>query len=116
MLPTIIDRDFTNTALFLDGTRFVNCRFVDCQLIYDGSEEVDFQDCTFERCSWTFDAAAERTIGFLSTLYRETGPDGVALVEGIFKSIRNEQVHQLRVSDRAELKTEEVATVERRPA
>jgi hypothetical protein len=96
MLEPIHDRTFRNTSLFIDGQRFVRCRFEDCQLIYEGRDEVDFQDCTFERCSWTFDGAAERTIGFLSTLQLQTGAGGPNLVQSIFENIQNRKVAEIR--------------------
>jgi hypothetical protein len=95
MLATIADRTFERTSLFLDGGLFVRCHFVECQMIYEGRDGVDFRDCTFERCSWTFDDAAERTIGFLSTLHQKVGPDGPELVEGIFKSIRDNRIAEV---------------------
>ena len=96
MLETVSDRTFRNTSLFIDGLRFVRCHFEDCQLIYEGRDEVDFRECTFERCSWTFDGAAERTIGFLSTLQLQTGVGGPDLVQSIFENIQNRKVAEIR--------------------
>lgn len=70
--------------------------FVNAQLIYPAKEETDFEDCTFERCSWTFEGAAENMLAFLSTLQGKVTPEGPELVEAIFKSIRTGKVAELR--------------------
>lgn len=103
MLHTRQDETIANTSVFLDGERFVRCQFVDCTLIYEGREEVDFQDCTFEGCSWTFSDAAIRMLGFLATVHDGTGSTGPELVSGIFDSIRNKRlVTVLREEDETE--------------
>jgi hypothetical protein len=105
MIQTQTDRLIENTSLFLDGIRFIRCRFVNCQLIYEAKDEVEFKDCTFERCSWTFDGAAERTISFLSTLYHG-GDGGSQLVEAIFESIQNKRIAEIRLSANSDMRTE----------
>lgn len=92
MLSTQTAEKFVDTSLFLDGIRFVRCTFVNCQLIYEGRDDVDFQDCTFENCSWTLGAAAERTVNFLSILQRRTGATGLKLVDEIFDSLRTDSI------------------------
>lgn len=99
MLRTRQDEIFENTSVFLDGERFVRCRFVGCTLIYECRDEVDFQDCAFEGCSWTFSDAAIRMLNFLSTVYEEAGPTGSDLVTGIFKSIKDRRLLDLRHED-----------------
>ncbi len=96
MLEAIVGRTFQDTTLSLDGVRFVRCRFVNAQLIYTAREETDFEECTFDRCSWTFEGPAENMIAFLSILQDKVTPDGPELVEAIFKSIRNGKVAELR--------------------
>lgn len=88
----------TNSSLFIDGFHFVRVSFIDCQLIYQGRDDVDFEDCTFDRVSWTFDDAAERTIKFLATLNQKTGTDGKDLVDAIIASIKGGSVIQAPVS------------------
>jgi len=99
MLHTRQDEVIENQSVFLDGVRFVRCRFVGCTLIYECRDDVDFQDCTFEECSWTFSDAAIRMLNFLSTVYQEAGPTGTALVSGIFKSIKDHRLLDLRHED-----------------
>lgn len=103
MANTLTDQTFADGSYVIDGLRFIRCRFVKMQLIYGAEGEVDFKDCTFENCSWTFDDAAERMIGFLSTLHEQVRPEGPELVEGIFKSIQSRKVATIRRDARAEL-------------
>lgn len=98
----LVDKTIESCQLRIDGKHFVHCRFVNVELIYWADDDVDFEDCTFENCSWTFDEAAERMIGLLSTL-QERVSGGPELVEGIFNSIRNKKVETIRQSVRLEL-------------
>ena len=56
----------TSQRVLLDGNEYVNCLFIDCELIYRGGA------CTFEsntrRCSWLFEGPAMNTIGLLREL------------------------------------------------
>jgi hypothetical protein len=99
----VTDQVRRHTSIPIDGVHFVRCKFDDCELIYRASDEVDFDDCTFVQCERTFDDAAVRTLGFLSTLFKKTGPDGQRLVESIFKGIRSEKIAQLRAEAQSEL-------------
>ncbi len=101
----------TKTSLIVDGQRFVRCTFVDCQLIYEATIAADFDDCTFHDCTWTFDGAAERTITYLATLATKTGPYGRKLVDGVFKSVLNRRVLEIR--DEAHITTQEDGSVEK---
>jgi len=112
-VETFVDRTFENESLFLDLGSFVRCTFTKCQLTYHGDGIVDFQDCIFEDCSWTFEGAAARTLEFLATLYRRTGQSGQELVEGIIESIKSSPVIDLR--DEGRLKTRETLVVKRTP-
>lgn len=110
MLYTRRDETITKTSLIVDGERFVRCTFVDCQLIYEARIAADFDDCTFHDCTWTFGGAAEHTITYLATLANKAGPYGRELVEGVFKSVMNNRVIELR--DEAHITTHGAATVE----
>lgn len=98
-MKTVANATFRDDAVRLDGNRYVKCHFTDCQLIYAGDNETDFQDCTFMRCSWTFDDAALRTLSFLTTLYHGAGPVGGDLVEAIFASVRRARIELLELRD-----------------
>lgn len=96
MLSTVADQTFENMTLFVDGIRYERCHFVKTQFVYAAEKEADFIGCTFEDCSWTFDGAAERMIGFLSTLQERVIPDGPRIVHGVFHSIQNQKAATLR--------------------
>jgi hypothetical protein len=88
------DKTFQQYAVNLDGNEFDHCIFIRCQMIYAGGGTVSFIGCRFNECDWVVDHAAERTLHFLSAIYRELGPQGHELVEGIFDQIRNGTIGQ----------------------
>ncbi|MDQ3656687.1 MAG: hypothetical protein M3457_16635 [Chloroflexota bacterium] len=108
-MDTFVDRKFEDEFLYVDLASFVRCTFIKCELTYSGGGAADFEDCIFEDCSWTFEGAAVRTIDFLATVYRRTGTTGQDLVEGIFDSIRNSPVIDIR--DEGRLKSRESISV-----
>jgi hypothetical protein len=81
-------KQFTNQTIRVDENEFVNCKFVECRLIFTGAGSASFQSCLFERCEWIFDGAAENTIQYLAAMYNGLGLGGRDIVEGIFESIR----------------------------
>jgi hypothetical protein len=83
------DREFIGQTVNLDGNRFVNCRFQDCQLVFYAYEPVSFDRCVFDECDWVFEGAADIMLSFLTALYHGLGKSGQDLVELIFDSVRN---------------------------
>lgn len=110
-MKTIENTWFKDDAVRLDGNRYVKCNFTDCQLIYAGEDETDFQDCTFMGCSWTFDDAALRTLSFLTTLYHSAGPVGGDLVEAIFASVRRARIELLELHDELRISATEAVDI-----
>jgi hypothetical protein len=59
-------KTITSKRVLLDGNEYLNCLFIDCELIYRGGA------CTFQsntrRCSWLFEGPAMNTIGILREL------------------------------------------------
>lgn len=108
-MDTFVDRKFEDESLFIDLASFERCTFIRCELTYAGGGAADFQDCIFEDCSWTFEGSAVRTIDFLASVYRRTGKTGQDLVEGIFDSIRNSPVIDIR--DEGRIKARESVSV-----
>ena len=78
-------KSFVAKALDVDDKSFVNCKFKRCTLTYSGGNPPTLNGCSFEDCSWKFDAAAARTLGFLSGLYNG-GFENV--VESTFQEVR----------------------------
>ncbi len=89
-LTTIKDRIYDNRRLKVDGGRFVRCRFIGSKLIYYGSQEVFFEDCTFDGCDWVFQDAADRTLRYLSMLIHQGGEVGRAVVGATVSALENE--------------------------
>ncbi len=65
-MSVLRDKTITSQRVLLDGNEYLNCLFIDCELIYRGGA------CTFQsntrRCSWFFEGAAMNTIGILREL------------------------------------------------
>ena len=61
---------FEEKETTVDENEYVNCKFIDCVLSYAGGKwgmvSNDFLECTLQ-----FNAAASRTLGFLSMLHNE---------------------------------------------
>ncbi len=76
-----------NERVVLDGNTFVNCTFLNCQMVYQGGEQPRLQHCQFTRCSWHLEEAAQRTVRFLRNVYH-SGPGGRDLVEETLRHIR----------------------------
>lgn len=96
MLNRQTNRTIRDTSLLIDGAHFFRCTFINCQLIYSGRDEVDFDDCTFQDCNWTFDDAAARTLGYISTLFQKVEPDGKNLVGELFAGITDTRITRVR--------------------
>ena len=66
MMTVMEGQTITGRRVVLDGNRYVDCLFIDCQLVYRGGA------CTFQSkcrsCSWFFEGPARNTIGILRTL------------------------------------------------
>ncbi|CAN5268144.1 hypothetical protein BH09PSE1_BH09PSE1_03210 [soil metagenome] len=52
----------------LDGKTFVDCEFVDAQLIFEGGLPPNFANCRFSNTSFTFDKEAANTVNFLRAM------------------------------------------------
>ena len=93
---TVADQTKKNSTIFLDGIQFIRVHFEDCELIYEASDKVEFEDCTFERVGWTFTEAAERMISFLAMLSAEGGSSGKGIVNAVMSSITTGKVTKAR--------------------
>jgi hypothetical protein len=81
-------KTFENENIHMDFNDFVDCKFIDCSLVYHGCGPISLQGCTFTKVRWTFSGAAANTINFMAGLYTGAGEGGRALVEGTFDNIR----------------------------
>jgi hypothetical protein len=70
-LATIKGESFGVQRIFVDGKRFVNCKFTKTELVYRGEAGTSLEDCTFEKIGITFEGAAASTVKALTGLYAD---------------------------------------------
>jgi hypothetical protein len=56
-----------NAAYRLEEHVFINCKFTNCRLFYDGGPH-QWENCSFENCEWSFRGAAEETVRLLEAI------------------------------------------------
>ena len=62
-------RDQTiNQRTNLDGNRYVNCDFDNCELVYDGGLPPAFDNCRFNDARFNFQGPAGATLMFLNAM------------------------------------------------
>jgi hypothetical protein len=84
----VVDKEFFNCAVELDGFNFVRCRFENVQLIYKGTGRTGVSYCTFLNPLFRYAAPASRGIEFLHALYHGFGQLGRETVEKIFENVK----------------------------
>lgn len=67
-MKTVQGETFRNQVVRLGGTRFENCKFVHCKLIFDG-ERTGLMNSEFDDCELELEEAAANTVQFLTSLY-----------------------------------------------
>jgi hypothetical protein len=61
-LPVVSKRTFMRETVTLDGTRFENCRFIECHIVYSGGP-AETSVCEFSpNTVWDFQGAAATTM------------------------------------------------------
>ena len=83
-----VNEHITNRAVRVDGEAFHNCVFQNCTLEIGGVADVTLDGCTFTDCQWVFVEAAATTLAIMARLYAGAIPNGAALIEHVFASIR----------------------------
>jgi hypothetical protein len=66
----IIEKSFDNVTEQLDGNQYVRCTFKNCMLVYAGGPLPALEECSWTNCHWQLSDAGQRTIQFLTGLYR----------------------------------------------
>lgn len=66
MMTLVEGQTITGRRVVVDGSQYLNCLFIDCELVYRGGE-CKFQSKT-RRCSWFFEGPARNTIRILREL------------------------------------------------
>jgi hypothetical protein len=80
-----VDCEYKNTIEAVDGNEYINCKFNNCVIVYSGGPLPVLRDCSFHHCNWRFDAAAHRTLQYMSQLYNAGGKP---FIEECFDHIR----------------------------
>ena len=83
-LPVVKGRTFQNQTVILDGTRYEECNFAKCTIVYSGGP-ADLSDCIFTpNTTWDFRDGAALTIQTLQLAgwrleFGKPGPKSEAL-------------------------------------
>ena len=83
-----MNEHLANRTVRLDGDEYHNCTFQTCTVEIGGMANLVLKDCTFTDCQWVFTEAAATTLAIMAQLYGGAIPDGDALIEQVFASIR----------------------------
>lgn len=83
---------FKNQRLELSGNVFHNCRFEECELVFDGDRSPTFTDNEFIDCVFVFTEQAAKTLYFLSNIYH-AGAGGRTIVGKMLKDICQKEMH-----------------------
>jgi hypothetical protein len=82
------NQTFTKEEIHMDFNHFVDCTFVDCNLIYHGFGPIGMEGCSFTDSRWTFADAAANTVQFMASLYKGAGEGGQKLIDATFENIK----------------------------
>ena len=82
------DQKFSNQEVHMDFNHFINCKFIDCNMIYRGYGVIRMEGCSFTNVRWTFSDAAANTVDFMASLYAGAGEGGRKLIEQTFENIK----------------------------
>ncbi len=80
-------KTFSKEDVHLDFNGFIDCKFVECNIIYHGFGPSGLEGCSFEKVRWNFSDAAAKTLNFMSGLYAGGGEGGKKLIEDTIKNI-----------------------------
>jgi len=61
----IVDQDFADKDVVLDGVEYERCRFTRCKLIYQGYAATALRDNLMTDCDFALEGAAGMTMKFL---------------------------------------------------
>lgn len=87
-----LNQTFENERVELHGNSYHNCRFKNCELVYDGDRSPTFHDNEFIDSVFVFTGSALRTLYFLGNMYN-TGAGGREVVEKTFTDLKNRNMH-----------------------
>jgi len=73
----------------VDFNEYIDCEFINCEIIYKGGNLPVFENCSFVNCQFSLIEKADNTIGYLSFLYQNLAEsDAKSFVEGQITKIK----------------------------
>jgi len=79
-------KTFEKQRIVLDYNEFEECRFTECELVFNAVGSVGFSRNVLDNCRWKFEGPAAAAVSFLKAVYG-MGADGRNLVLATFESI-----------------------------
>ena len=80
--------EYKDVSEVMDGNTYNRCTFTNCRLVYRGGTVPFLRQCSFYRCSFSWEDGARRTLDFLKGIYHGFGENGRKLVNDTFENIR----------------------------
>lgn len=62
------NQTFTRTVIILDGNAYFDCKFNNCQILYQANTPVHLEDCEFSGSTFVFDGHATLAIDFIRNI------------------------------------------------
>ena len=85
---TIDGKSFKDQKIILDYTNYINCKFNNCRLIYNGEGPVGLVNCELYNITFSMDKGAKNALAFLHQIHKNMGVQGKIIVESTFDAIR----------------------------
>lgn len=79
-MTTFTNKRFKNDEIVVDGNEYIDCRFDNCVLIFEGGEPPIFKGCSFASIKIQLQGEASRTTSYLNKLFNNGLPDEVEQV------------------------------------
>lgn len=72
-MKVIENHRYENERVQVDSTRFVNCDFINCTMVFSGTGPVIFDGGSMSLSMWAIDGYAQQTIDFMKQMYTKPG-------------------------------------------
>jgi hypothetical protein len=79
---------FAKETVHVDGQEYIDCEFLQCEMVYGGGALPVLRGCNLDSCRWKLEGAAGRTMALMRTLY---AAGDKSLCEGIIRDITGAQ-------------------------
>ena len=88
-IAKVYEKNFYNDVVKVDSSAYHKCIFKNSEILFCADDTLSLDTCEFHNCHWTFGGAAERTLGFMKSIYHDVGGDGKKIIDSTFENIRN---------------------------